>query len=95
MYVLLILALLVANAPFLTTKALGFITLKRKTILHHLAELALGFGLIGVLGYVLEKRSGAVHTQGWEFYVVVICLYLVLAFPAFVWRYFWHGRNKE
>ncbi|MDO5356387.1 MAG: DUF2818 family protein [Conchiformibius sp.] len=95
MYTLLLLALLLANLPFLTQRAFGVIPLPRKHAGHHLAELACGFALSGVLAYVLEQRAGAVHPQDWEFYAVVLCLYLVFAFPAFVWRYFWHGRNKE
>lgn len=95
MYLLLFLAFILANFPFLTQRGLGFLPLKRKTIVHHLAELALGALLISVLGYVLEKRTtGAVHAQSWEFYVVALCLYLVFAFPAFVWRYFWHARHQ-
>ena len=95
MYTLLLLTLLIANFPFLTQRGLGIIPLKRKTILHHLAELALGFIIIAAISYVLESRSGSVHRQDWEFYATVVCLYLVAAFPAFVWRYFWQGRNRE
>ena len=87
MYTLLLLTLIIANFPFLTQRGLGIIPLKRKTILHHLAELALGFIIIAAIAYVLESRSGSVHRQDWEF--------LVAAFPAFVWRYFWQGRNRE
>lgn len=95
MYTLLILTLIFANLPFITQRGLGFIPLKKKNIFHHLGELVLGFVLVGGLSLLLESRAGAVHPQNWEFYVVVICLYLVAAFPAFVWRYFWHSRNKE
>ena len=95
MSTLLILALIMANAPFLTQRGLGVIPLKNKNILHHLSELVLGFVLIAGLAFLLEKRTGAVHQQGWAFYAIVICLYLVLSFPAFVWRYFWHGRHRE
>jgi hypothetical protein len=95
MYTLLMITVIFANLPFITQKGLGFINLKNKRILHHLGELALGFVIVGALSHVLENRSGMVHSQGWEFYVVAICLYLVAAFPAFVWRYFWHGRNRE
>ncbi|WP_154021268.1 DUF2818 family protein, partial [Neisseria meningitidis] len=28
-------------------------------------------------------------------YATVVCLYLIFAFPCFVWRYFWHTRNRE
>lgn len=95
MYTLLILTLIFANLPFITQRGLGFIQLSQKKIWHHLAELVLGFLIVAGLAYVLESRSGAVHQQGWQFYAVVVCLYLVAAFPAFVWRYFWHSRHKE
>lgn len=58
-------------------------------------ELAAGFALTAVLAYILESRAGSVHDQGWEFYATVVCLYLIFAFPCFVWRYFWHTRNRE
>ena len=95
MYTLLLLTLLIANFPFLTQRGFGIIALKRKRIMHHLVELLIGFFLVGAIAYVLESRSGSVHSQGWAFYVVVVCVYLVFAFPAFVWRYFWQGRNRE
>lgn len=95
MYTLIVLTLILANFPFLTQRGLGFIPLKRKTIWHHLGELLIGFLLTATLAYVLEKRTGAVHPQQWEFYATAVCLYLVFAFPAFVWRYFWHSRHKE
>lgn len=95
MYTLLILMLIFANLPFLTQRGLGFITLAHKTIWHQLAEWLLGLGMMAGLAYLLESRSGMVHQQGWQFYVVVLCLYVVAAFPAFVWRYFWHSRNAE
>ena len=72
-----------------------FLPVPRKHFGYHLIELAFGFALTAVFAYILESRSGSVHEQGWAFYVVAVCLYLVFAFPAFVWRYFWHSRNKE
>ena len=71
------------------------VLLNRSGLGHHLLELAAGFGLIGVLAYVLESRAGTVHPQDWEFYVTVLCLYLIFAFPAFVWRYFWQGKHRQ
>ena len=81
--------------PFSPKRGLGIIPLKRKTILHHIAELALGFIIIAAISYVLESRSGSVHRQDWEFYAVTVCLFLVAAFPGFVWRYFWQERDKQ
>ena len=95
MYILLFLAVIFANAPFFTSRLLGTLPLKRKHFGHHLVELITGFALAAVLSYVLESRAGHVHTQDWEFYAVVVCLYFVAAFPGFVWCYFWQGRNKE
>ena len=95
MYTLLLLTLIFANAPFLSTRGFGIVPLKRKGVLHHLFELMVGGLVLAGIAYMLEKRASEVHPQDWEFYVVVICLYLVAAFPAFVWRYFWHGRNRE
>ena len=99
MYTLLALALILANLPFLSRRLFGVLPLPHNPCAHHLDRKggvsAAGFLLTGVLAYVLEQRSGQVHPQDWEFYAVTVCLYLVFAFPAFVWRYFWHGRNKE
>lgn len=95
MYVLLVLALIFANAPFLTQKGFGVLALKRKHFGHHLIELAAGFMLTAALAYLLESRAGTVHSQDWEFYATVVCLYLIFAFPCFVWRYFWHGKHRE
>lgn len=95
MYTLLLLAVIFANAPFVSSRLLGVFPLARKHFGHHLVELSAGFLAAAALSYVLEQRAGSVHPQDWEFYVTVACLYLVAAFPGFVWRYFWHGRHKE
>lgn len=94
MYILLVLALFFANVPFLTNKLLGIITVPRKHFGYHLIELSIGFCITGILAYILESRAGVVHPQQWEFYVTVACMYLIFAFPCFVWRYFWHSRNE-
>lgn len=95
MWVWLLLALLLANAPFVSRRLFGLWRLRRKHIGHELLELAAVYGLLGLLAYVLEARAGSVHAQGPTFYVVTVLMLLVLAFPAFVWRYFWHARHRE
>lgn len=96
MYALLGLAVLAANLPFLTGRWFGVWALPRgKRFAHHLGEWLAGLLLVWGLARLLEARAGAVHPQDWEFYAVGVCLYAVLAFPAFVWRYFWQGRNRE
>ena len=83
MYILLVLALIFANAPFVTTKFFGVFPLKRKHIGHHLVELAAGFILTAVLAYILESRAGAVQHQDWEFYATVICPLPDIRLPLF------------
>ena len=94
MYTLLLLAVIFANLPFLTSRAWGIWAVAKKSIWQHLIEMALGFIITSIIAYFLEQRSGSVHSQGWAFFSVVICLYCVAGFPAFVWRYFWHSRHK-
>ncbi len=35
--------------------------------------------------FLLEMQSSTVSTQGWQFWVVMLCLWLVLSFPAAAW----------
>lgn len=92
---LLIIALICANLPFTTQKWFGMMALVRKRFWHHLLELALGFLFVAGLAYFLEAQNGSVQPQHWQFYVVVVCLYLILAFPGFVLCYFWHSRHQQ
>ena len=95
MYLLLLVALVCANLPFVTVRWFGLKRLPEKRFAHHLPELLVGFSFVALLAYMLEAQAGSVHGQHWQFYVAVVCLYLVFAFPGFVLRYFWHGRNRE
>lgn len=95
MYILVVLAVVMANWPFLSPRFLALIPVAKKHFGHQLLELVLAYVLVGVLAYVLESRAGAVHSQGVTFYVVSALMFLVLAFPTFVWRYFWHSKHRE
>jgi len=89
-WVLILVAFLAANWPFLTNRLFGVITLK--TGKHPgwvLLELAVLYFLVGGLSRFLEASLGPVHHQGWQFYVVTTCLFLVFAFPGFVYRFLW------
>lgn len=83
-----------ANLPFLSERVFGFIPLKptpggerAKRLPLRLLELIALYFLVGALARLLESRIGGVFAQNWEFYAVTGCLFLVLAFPGFVWRY--------
>lgn len=43
--------------------------------------------VVGALSFLLEGRAGNVFAQGWPFYTVTFCFFLVLAFPGFVFCY--------
>lgn len=93
--ILLLLAFILANLPFLSQRLLLLLPVRRKHFGHQLFEWLLAYALVGAVAYVLESRAGPVHPQGLTFYVVTLIMFAVFAFPAFVWRYFWHGRHRE
>ena len=88
-------ALAAANLPFLNESVFGFIPLKptpagparTKHFVVRLLELIVLYFIVGLLARALESRIGSVFAQGWEFYAITGCMFLVLAFPGFVLRY--------
>ncbi|GAA4428925.1 DUF2818 family protein [Acidovorax lacteus] len=88
-WLVIVCALLAANLPFINQRVLAFgpAVSPRKALWVHLLELMFWYGVVGALGYLLERRAGQNAPQGWEFYVVTASLFLTLAFPGFVYRY--------
>lgn len=84
-----LLAVLAANLPFVNERLFALIPLAKQTkpIFLRLVELAALYFVVGSIGYLLEARIGNVFTQHWEFYAITACLFVVLAFPGFVYRY--------
>lgn len=82
-------AAIVANLPFLNERLFSFIPLgqRTKSLWLRLFELAFFYFLLRGVAYFLEAQMGNVFPQRWEFYVITACLFLVLAFPGFVFRY--------
>jgi hypothetical protein len=78
-----------ANLPFVNERILALIPLSRsrKPLWMRLLELIALYFVVGAIGYLLESRIGNVFSQRWEFYAITACLFLVLAFPGFVYRY--------
>lgn len=84
-----------ANLPFLSERIL-FVFRPRhppKALAWRLLEVVLMYFAALGLARALESAQGAVHAQKWEFYAATFCLFLVLAYPGFVWRYLWPGRR--
>ena len=90
-----LLAAFAANLPFFSERLFALIPLKRavKPFWMRLIELASLYVLVGGVAYLLEAGIGNVFSQGWEFYTITICLFLVLAFPGFVFRYLSRRRS--
>lgn len=89
-------ALIAANLPFIGERLFFVIALPRgKGLGWRLLELLALYFLAGFFTHWLEVRqSGTAYAQGWEFYAITLCLFLVFAFPGFVFRYLWRPPRK-
>jgi Protein of unknown function (DUF2818) len=95
-WLVLLVALLAANAPYLSNRIL-FVGPKRhpKPFGWRALELALLAVLTLLLGFALESYQGQRQPQGWEFYAASLCLFITLSFPGFVWCYLRRGRHAD
>ena len=83
-------ALAAANLPFANEKVFGVFPAgqaRTKPFFVRLLELLVLYFIVGALAYALETAIGNVFAQGWEFFAITGCLFVVLAFPGFVLRY--------
>jgi hypothetical protein len=92
---LLAIALIAANLPFLVERLFFF---KRpasgaKHLGWRLLELVVLYFVVGGIGLLLEKKGGDIHAQNWEFYAVTASLFAVFAFPGFIYRYLWRKKG--
>lgn len=93
-WLVLVLALVAANLPFVSQRLLGVLPLAGgKTLAVRLGELVLLYFVVGGIGLLLENRLGQIAPQGWEFYAVTATLFLTFAFPGFVYRYLYKPRH--
>ena len=89
-WVLLAIAVLAANLPWLSERLLFVFPAPggEKSGWLRLAEWLLLYFLVGGIALGLEQKSfGERHAQDWEFYAVTLCLFLVFALPGFIYRY--------
>lgn len=89
-------AFVAANLPFFSERLFLLFKLKAaaKPLVLRLFELLVLYFLVGLIAFLLESKLGAPHKQHWEFYAVTFSLFLVFAYPGFVYRYLWNVRNK-
>ncbi|MEW6414613.1 MAG: DUF2818 family protein [Pseudomonadota bacterium] len=92
---LLVLAFIAANLPFLFERIFFVVKPKsgHKGLAWRLLELVVLFFVAGGIALLLESRLGPIHKQNWEFYAVNAALFLVFAYPGFVYRYLWRRRG--
>jgi len=90
-WLLIALALVSANLPFVTERVLAVVPWKKgraaKPFWVRLLEVLVWYAVVGALAFAAESSLGNRFGQGWEFYAVTLSLYLVLAYPGFVYRY--------
>ena len=84
-------ALALANLPFVNESLFGLIPLNtksgNKSGWTRVFELLVLYFVTGAVAYALEARIGNVFAQVKEFYMITVPLFVVLAFPGFVLRY--------
>jgi hypothetical protein len=89
-----------ANLPWSSNKLFYLITVKQnsenapnsqgKNLGWCLFELIVLYFLVGAVALYAEYATlGQITPQDWEFYAVTSCLFLVFAFPGFVYKVLW------
>ncbi|MBC2768719.1 DUF2818 family protein [Pusillimonas sp. 7-48] len=63
-----------------------------KSFFDRLVEVLVFYALVGVLAFAFEASMGNVFVQGWEFYAITLSLFLVMAYPGYVYRYLMRHR---
>lgn len=85
---LFLVALLLANLPWLNERLFAFFVPDSKKLWMCLCEWFTYFIIWLVLAFGVEKKMmGEISSQGWEFYVITLCLFVVFALPGFIYRY--------
>ena len=90
--ILILLALLAANLPWFAERLFYLIPLRRqpKAFPWRLFELVALYFAVGALAFSVERSlQGQSAPQHWEFYAITACMFLVFAFPGFIYHYLW------
>ncbi|AYR20055.1 DUF2818 family protein [Alcaligenes faecalis] len=60
-----------------------------------LLEVCAFYGIVGAFGFAFEASIGNPFKQTWVFYTITFALFLVMAYPGFVYRYLMrHPKGK-
>ena len=85
---ILLATVIAANAPFFNQKLLLVFPLKvAKSLGIRLLEMLVFYFLVGGMALLIERQTGQIVSQGWEFYAITAALFVTCAFPGYVYRY--------
>lgn len=87
-----VLAIALANLPFVNQRVFGVVPMNVdaggcKPSWLRGVELAVCYALVVLSARFIENRLGSTASQNWQFYAVTVCLFIVAAYPGYVWRY--------
>ena len=97
-WIFVLLAIICANLPFFVPRPLLLCwraTPAKKAFIWVCIELGLLYLLCLLLANGLEMQKQAIHTQDWEFYVITLVLFILLAYPGFCWRFLWRPARQH
>ncbi len=96
-WIVIVLMAITANLPFFTERVFGIKALKQgvKPAWLRIVELLVLYLLVLGFARVVESSMGNAFPQGWQFYAVTVCLFLVLGFPGFVHRYLRRHHHEQ
>ncbi len=86
--ILVIAGFVMASLPFFLPRSLRTLRMTPvKAFLAFAAPSLLLFVIVIAIAMLFERRTGQHMSQSWEFYAVLACLWVIAAFPGFLWRY--------
>ncbi|WP_026349604.1 DUF2818 family protein [Bordetella sp. FB-8] len=100
-WLLIVVALVSANLPFLTERVFALLPYRRggaavaKPFWLRLIEVLASYLVVGAIGFAFETSLGNRFSQGWQFYAITLSLYLVMAYPGFVYRYLYRRASRK
>jgi hypothetical protein len=83
----LLVGVVLANWPFLTERRFVFFGATAKPFSFRLFEMLVSYGLLLGFGWLLEASVGRLQSQTWNFYAITVLLFVLMAYPGYVWRF--------
>ncbi|MBP7900760.1 MAG: DUF2818 family protein [Gammaproteobacteria bacterium] len=82
----LLLCLLLATLPWITSRLFVFITLAHKVFIVRLLEWSVYAFIALMAGWGLEYQlTGSIQAQDWEFYVSTLFMFIIMSFPGLIY----------